>query len=100
MDKIPFCDWVEFFFCLVVFHAPCVDEWLKNWNRICPLCKGPISRSRGHTEREPLLNDLESRESSSTYGSIRLSNSTTVEGQVISETETEDEIEDRNTNPA
>lgn len=67
-----------------VFHPSCVDEWLKNWNRVCPLCKASISRSRGthshatrahshaNDQQQPLLSNLESGESS-IYGSIRLS---------------------------
>ena len=59
--------------CSLVFHPSCVDEWLKNWNRVCPLCKASISRSRDHREQEPLLsNDLASGDSA-TYGTVRLS---------------------------
>ncbi len=80
---------VSYHFCILllflseVFHPPCVDEWLKNWNRVCPLCKASISHSRGHqqSEREPLLsNDLGSVESS-TYGSVRLSGSNLAENE-------------------
>lgn len=63
-----------------MFHPSCVDEWLKNWNRVCPLCKASISRTgtraqshaRTENQQQPLLSNLESGESS-IYGSIRLS---------------------------
>lgn len=29
-----------------VFHPSCVDEWLRKWNRTCPLCKSTIQRRR------------------------------------------------------
>ena len=39
-----------------MFHPKCVDEWLKKWNRTCPLCKSSISRRKGRREdAQPLL---------------------------------------------
>lgn len=84
-----------------MFHPNCVDEWLKNWNRVCPLCKAPISRSRQRREREPLLNDLESEEASN-YGSIRMSDSAIEdneeEDEVVSDTAASEGSVRRNTN--
>lgn len=41
---------------LSVFHPKCVDEWLRKWNRTCPLCKTSISRRRDRrSEDAPLL---------------------------------------------
>ena len=39
-----------------MFHPKCVDEWLKKWNRTCPLCKTSISRRKERREdTRPLL---------------------------------------------
>lgn len=34
-----------------VFHPKCVDEWLRKWNRTCPLCKSTITRRRASNPR-------------------------------------------------
>ncbi len=40
-----------------VFHPKCVDEWLKKWNRTCPLCKSTIKRKGGRTQNPPAQTD-------------------------------------------
>lgn len=40
-----------------VFHPKCVDEWLRKWNRTCPLCKCSIKRAGGRTQHPPALTD-------------------------------------------
>lgn len=51
-----------------MFHPACVDEWLKKWQRTCPLCKKAISR-RGQpataAETRPLLSEEQGN-----YGSM------------------------------
>ena len=42
---------------LAVFHPKCVDEWLKKWNRTCPLCKSTIKRRGGRTQNPPAQTD-------------------------------------------
>lgn len=41
----------------LVFHPKCVDEWLKKWNRTCPLCKSTIKRRGGRTQNPPAQTD-------------------------------------------
>ena len=40
-----------------MFHPKCVDEWLKKWNRTCPLCKSTIKRRGGRTQNPPAQTD-------------------------------------------
>ena len=34
-----------------------MDEWLKKWNRTCPLCKSTIKRKGGRTQNPPAQTD-------------------------------------------
>lgn len=44
-----------------VFHPSCVDEWLRKWNRTCPLCKSTIQRrGRGGGTTDPLASSSSS----------------------------------------
>lgn len=40
-----------------VFHPKCVDEWLRKWNRTCPLCKSTIKRKGGRIHNPSALTD-------------------------------------------
>lgn len=72
-----------------------MDEWLRKWNRTCPLCKSAIQRRRGDDEppasegtlereearllsNEPLEGDSDHEEEN--YGAIGFSNPLTSDG--------------------
>lgn len=42
---------------VAVFHPKCVDEWLRKWNRTCPLCKSTIKRKGGRTHHSSAPTD-------------------------------------------
>lgn len=44
-------------FLVAVFHPKCVDEWLRKWNRTCPLCKSTIKRNGGRAHNPPAQTD-------------------------------------------
>jgi E3 ubiquitin-protein ligase RNF13 len=58
--------------CDHIFHPKCVDEWLQNWNRTCPLCKKPITRRNVQVEERGglLSNEERETEEQQDYGAL------------------------------